>query len=158
MQNAHTMSHSGTFSSRRVMGRTSEAKVQMVMMMSDPSPTPRTSAGTGMVPPSTSEVKTARSSKEPRMATTTSCGGVSHDGTQRLPPLRPDHVKHDLETTKTFTGQGDLPVVIDLYRTYYQHVASTTTALEFQRLGWGVEEAELLSKALPDFVACRSLK
>ena len=77
---------------------------------------------------------------------------------RRQPPVPPKDVQHALETTKTFTGKGDLPVVIDLYSTYYHHVASTTVDLEFANLKWGPEEAEVLAKALPDFVACRKLK
>ena len=77
---------------------------------------------------------------------------------RRSPPVLPKDVKHALETTKTFTGKGDLPVVINLYSTYYHHVASTTVDLEFANLKWGPEEAEVLAKALPDFVACRKLK
>ena len=77
---------------------------------------------------------------------------------RRQPPVPPKDVQHALETTKTFTGKGDLPVVIDLYSTYYHHVASTLTALVFADLEWGAQEAELLGQSLPDFVACRTLE
>ena len=76
---------------------------------------------------------------------------------RRLPPLSPEEVTRRLETELKFTGRGDIPVVAELYRTFFEHAAVHAKHLDFGRLGWGSEQLEQLAELFPRFLACEEL-
>ena len=76
---------------------------------------------------------------------------------RRLPPLSPEEVTRRLETELKFTGRGDIPVVAELYRTFFEHAAMHAKRLDFGRLGWGSEQLEQLVELFPRFLACEEL-
>jgi hypothetical protein len=75
----------------------------------------------------------------------------------RLPPPSPDEVARLLAEEKQFTGRGDVPIVTELYRAFFEAVTATTTRLEFRELEWGAAEAARLATVLPQFGALAEL-
>ena len=69
----------------------------------------------------------------------------------RLPPPTPKEVARLLKDEKKFTGKGDVPIVTELYRAFFETVAATTTRLDFHQLEWGAAEAASLATVLPQF-------
>merc|ERR1719399_2405174 len=75
----------------------------------------------------------------------------------RPPPLLPDEVRHQLETTKKFTARADIDVVDRLYRTFFDGAIESATRLDFSGLKWGAVEIQQLCAVLPRFVSLREL-
>ena len=56
---------------------------------------------------------------------------------QRLPPPTPEHVKHLLETQKKFTNDSDVSVVANLYKDFFETIASLVESMDVSNLQWG---------------------
>merc|ERR1712062_564882 len=67
----------------------------------------------------------------------------------RYPPIVPEDFEK-LISSKTFTrGDIDCSRVKDNYRRNFGHATSCATKFDFQRLGWGDNEARAIAKVLP---------
>ena len=69
-------------------------------------------------------------------------------GTRRCVPLRPDVVRHLLHTEKKFTTDADKEVVADLYESFFNDVAGSSTVLGFAYLDWTDKEIRDLAGSL----------
>ena len=69
----------------------------------------------------------------------------------RLPPPAPEYVRDQLDTDKVFTTRADVALVADLYRSFFDTVASSVEHMDVRNLSWGDSEAELLCAVLPRF-------
>ena len=67
--------------------------------------------------------------------------------TRRCVPLRPDVVRH-LHTEKKFTTDADKEVVADLYESFFNDVAGSSTVLGFPCLDWTDKEIRDLAGSL----------
>ena len=77
---------------------------------------------------------------------------------RRPPPMPPEGVADTLRGGgKKFTNSADVEVVVELYRSYFEGVASTATQLIFGKLGWGDLEALQLAHVLPRYGRVTSL-
>ena len=84
-------------------------------------------------------------------------GAIKEYAARRLPPLSPEEVTRRLETELKFTGRGDIPVVAELYRTFFEHAAMHAKRLDFGGLGWDCTQLEQLVELFPRFLACEEL-
>ena len=67
---------------------------------------------------------------------------------RRCVPLRPDIVRHLLHTEKKFTTDADKEVVADLYESFFNDVAGSSTVLGFPCLDWTDKEIRDLADSL----------
>ena len=77
---------------------------------------------------------------------------------QRLPPPTPEHVKHLLETQKKFTNNSDVSVVANLYKNFFENIASSVETMDVSNLQWGAHEAKELCNVLMRFDKLSSLE
>ena len=77
---------------------------------------------------------------------------------QRLPPPTPEHVKHLLETQKKFTNNSDVGVVADLYKDFFETIASSVETMDLSNLQWGAPEVKALCNVLTRFDKLSSIK
>ena len=68
--------------------------------------------------------------------------------TRRCVPLRPDVVRHLLHTEKKFTTDADKEVVADLYESFFNDVAGSSTELDFPHLCWTDQAIRDLARSL----------
>ena len=77
---------------------------------------------------------------------------------QRLPPPTPEHVKHLLETQKKFTNNSDVGVVADLYKDFFETIASSVETMDLSNLQWGAPEVKALCNVLTRFDKLSSIE
>ena len=78
---------------------------------------------------------------------------IERCSTGRLPPPLPSDVSWSLENVKKFTGKGDLPVVSELYRHFFEMVAPELKDFSAAGLSWAGDEARRLAQSLPHFTS-----
>ena len=76
----------------------------------------------------------------------------------RLPPPTPEYVRGQLETDKVFTNSADVGTVADLYRSFFDTVATSLEHMDVSKLAWGDSEVELLCAVLPRFGNLKSIE
>ena len=77
---------------------------------------------------------------------------------QRLPPPTPEHVKHLLETQKKFTNDSDVSVVANLYKDFFETIASSVESMDVSNLQWGPHETKALCNVLTRFDKLSSIE
>ena len=77
---------------------------------------------------------------------------------QRLPPLTPEQVKHLLETQKKFTNNLDVSLVADLYKNFFETIASLVETMDVSKLQWGPSETKALCTVLTCFPKLASIE
>ena len=76
---------------------------------------------------------------------------------RRPPALLPSRVRELLQTEKTFTASSDVETVAELYRRFFDGIASSASRLDFRQLQWRADEARQLAAVLPRFTALTAL-
>ena len=72
--------------------------------------------------------------------------------------LTPEHVKHLLETQKKFTNNSDVGVVADLYKDFFETIASSVETMDLSNLQWGAPEVKALCNVLTRFDKLSSIE
>ena len=85
---------------------------------------------------------------------------LSYDGClagSRSAPLTPDRVASLLAQEKKFYASSDVATVAGLYKTFFDAVVPNQKDLALNKLGWGDDDAALLSEVLTCFCQLEKL-